>query len=587
MNNKFWQTPVFGTLAGVLVTATLVWAVETMEVTTYYPPSGSLPDPFRVQSQTVGTPYLATTPPADSLIIAGPLGVRTNNPSIAAPIISVDIGPRDAVNSGGALRLLGAGANRWFYLENDTGRIRFFTNTDDTGAAVATERMRIMETGFLGIYPHSDGLALDPQEPLHLGPRDPTDLGGQLMFVGADTNGYFHLENNAGRFRLMMQDGVNPDREVLRTVVDDGAGVLAGSVGIFVNGTGVVNPTEVLHIGAESAATGARIHLAGTTANPRYAQIRSVGNDLQFWTDDGAGSSSAKVVLTNAGGFGIGSPLPTPPAGGLRVDGNTVIEGDLKLNGIPTTDTMPGVRILASSLAPSGGGLIVEPATTTVAYGLYYQTSAVSDKDLVIGEYDAVGPPTANVLKLRIVCRGGLGNITVPPSGADGQTGIRGMPIGNNMFTVIGQAHTDRCLIGGFTYTAGYALKVFGDALATGGWTWGSSVAYKTDLARLTSLEERGLASQLMDVPLYNYQRKEAVETSKSHRVGILVEEAMDDIVDDHHEALDLPEYMAALIAVVKAQQEEIESLRARIGRIRKEKTAQSAAHGTLGGLDP
>ena len=112
-----------------------------------------------------------------------------------------------------------------------------------------------------------------------------------------------------------------------------------------------------------------------------------------------------------------------------------------------------------------------------------------------------------------------------------------------------------------------YKLNVNGPAYATGGWQ-GSSIALKTDIHPLSSQEEQTLLTKLANLPLYRYRLKNP-DGLKSTHLGVLAEETMSELVDEKRKAVSYGDTLAVLMAGVKAQQKEIESLRAEINKLK------------------
>ncbi len=106
-----------------------------------------------------------------------------------------------------------------------------------------------------------------------------------------------------------------------------------------------------------------------------------------------------------------------------------------------------------------------------------------------------------------------------------------------------------------------YRLYVNGPAYATGGWQ-GSSIQLKTNLQRLNAEEERVLLEQIRRLNLYRYHLKQADGLKTTH-LGIVAEEAPAVLVDDQRGALSYGDALAVLFAAVKAQQAEIDALKA------------------------
>ncbi|MCM8794625.1 MAG: tail fiber domain-containing protein [Candidatus Omnitrophica bacterium] len=555
--NRFMPGQIIGGFFVLTAFAGFVSAA-TLEMMTYYPPSGNLPNPFRVTRQTVGNGYMSTSAvPTDSLIVEGPLGIRTSNPDINFP---VEVGPIDASNLGGAVRLLGAPSYRWFYLQNNTGQVRLITQD----AAGSSEKLRILNNGRVGIFYNNLGVQ-DPRGPLELGPRDGNNLGGQLMFSGAGSNHYFHIENNQGRIHWTMQTGPSTEENRIRILND-------GRMGIF-TADGTADDASVLaalNIGPRNTSTnGGKVLWAGA-GSQRYFHIENVSGDLRLVTQDTSGES-AKLTVTDTGSVGIGT---TAPLTRLHVAGKALFEGDIGSRGVDPA-TGPGINVHVHLTTGEGNGFLMEPDTTTSAIGVFAHNNSASVKTLRFGE------ASGSTVNGRIVMVGGQPANGIPGDPfetipGNGQIGIRTDPSsGTFMFAVSGTTHATRVLIGSLTYTSGYELKVGGNAwsTATNGWENGSSAALKTDISRLTPIEENGILSELADLPLYRYQLKKG-DGSQRQSIGILAEEAPEVVVSDSGEALSTADYLASLVAAVKAQQAQIELLRARIDTLKKKRIA-------------
>ena len=125
-------------------------------------------------------------------------------------------------------------------------------------------------------------------------------------------------------------------------------------------------------------------------------------------------------------------------------------------------------------------------------------------------------------------------------------------------------------MVGIGTATPGYALQVGengdGTEARANAWNLLSSKKYKSDITPLEDGEYQSILQQLVetDVVRYHFYRDE----NKSQHLGIIAEDAPRDIVTRDGEALSLSDYCAFLLAATKAQQEEIEVLKARISEL-------------------
>ncbi len=98
----------------------------------------------------------------------------------------------------------------------------------------------------------------------------------------------------------------------------------------------------------------------------------------------------------------------------------------------------------------------------------------------------------------------------------------------------------------------------------TGVWTSASSRKYKKDITPLTDDDIRGELDVVKNIQVVRYRyNSESTEHRKS--IGVIAEEAPDDMTDDTKEGVQPTQSIAMLIAAVQAQQKLIEELRAEI----------------------
>jgi hypothetical protein len=99
------------------------------------------------------------------------------------------------------------------------------------------------------------------------------------------------------------------------------------------------------------------------------------------------------------------------------------------------------------------------------------------------------------------------------------------------------------------------------------GWHNGSSRALKKDIAAMTPEEMRELAAQLEDLEVVRFRYK-LQDDDKLH-VGVIAEDAPDVLVSAKHDALSTGDAIGFLLAVAKAQQAEIDQLKAELAQKR------------------
>ncbi len=114
-----------------------------------------------------------------------------------------------------------------------------------------------------------------------------------------------------------------------------------------------------------------------------------------------------------------------------------------------------------------------------------------------------------------------------------------------------------------------YRLFINGPAYSTGGWQ-GSSIHLKTGIERLAPHEEQALLKKVSTLSLYRYRYKQHGDLKTTH-LGIIAEEAPDELVDDHHKALSYGDTLAVLLAAVKVQQQQLAAQQTRIERLERQ----------------
>ncbi len=554
------------------------WAEQTqVDMIEYYPTNGNIPDPFHVRRLTVGAPYAAIDPPADSAIVAGSVGVN-----VAAPAVPLDAGPRDAVNLGGAVRLLGAGANRWRYFENNTMQLRLIVQT----AAGSSERMRVLNTGRVGIFSEDTGVR-DPLAPLEIGPKDGLNAGGNVFWAGA-LNGAnpdhtrFTLENSSGKLQLSTRippGGTGTAGEKIRVLNN-------GSVGIFFEGAangGFADPLAQLDVGPSENGgvgflTGGVIRFT-PSAGGRPFNLLNEGNAV-------LAAGEFQVMMDTTGG---GTPATVRFR--MRNDGYAAIN--------TTTTTNARLRVAAANaifngtvgvktIAPRAMMHLVDSATGPPSF--YGTTVTVNSSPAANPVYQMF--TTGPILRLGRAGTSSEGGVPAYIELEGGRVGFgysavrdaAGNPYPSTLTVNIrssnrsaaspiqGAFYQDGAFFG-VTAAIGAAevVKINGDARAEGvGATFdNSTVQVKTDLVPLTLPEEQAILEKLLSVSLYHFRLKSG-DHAKAHRLGILTEEAPAEMVDDSGQGIVQGDSLAALLAAVKAQQVEINALRSELEELRK-----------------
>ncbi|MCM8794624.1 MAG: hypothetical protein NC819_02330 [Candidatus Omnitrophica bacterium] len=261
-------------------------------------------------------------------LAASLLGTKT-------PRAPLEIGPRDATNQGGKLLMAEAGTNRYYSIENHTGKVSI--RTED--ASGDSEKIRILNNGSVGLFPLGNSADADPQAPLHLGPTNSTTDGGEMLWAEADpARPYFKIKNVSGDLRLSSESG--GDRMIVTNGGTWGIGTLnpSSDVKLHVVGstrigrTGTVTPEssrEKMGFGLSTPTAG--VHTKGSTGlliegptDPAtsktpyafQAVVNGVQTDLRIGEESPANSGNAatRIVIHPIGGGDayVGVNLTTP-----------------------------------------------------------------------------------------------------------------------------------------------------------------------------------------------------------------------------------------------------------------------------------
>jgi len=97
-------------------------------------------------------------------------------------------------------------------------------------------------------------------------------------------------------------------------------------------------------------------------------------------------------------------------------------------------------------------------------------------------------------------------------------------------------------------------------------WTTYSSKQYKRDIRELTSEEYQKALEKIVSAPVvkFHYKGEDAKE-----KIGLIAEQAPEEILaEGDSQAISLNEYISLLHAALKAQQQEIEIIRAKLNRL-------------------
>ena len=542
LGKRFWPAHGAGLLLAVLMLASVVWA-EQMEMSQYYMfPPITITDPFHLQRITIGNGYMTiNNPPAnpDSAIIEGSLRVGPGYVAGAVTNSSVEIAPPAGGNA--SLRWL-AGANQGFFLENNAGT--GILQTQDAPGGGFTEKGRILNNGKVGLMGAAPVAATGSS--LEIG----TLVGNSSVRWLAGANQGFFLENNAGTAVLQTQDAPGGGFTGKALVLNNGQVGLMGAAPLV--GTG-----SSLEIG--TLVGNSSLRWLGAAGN-RYFLIDNSTGRLRLMMDNGAGGTNERLRVTNAGDVGIGTGAD--PSFRLQVNGGNATFGNATTGSLGVGTLAPSTRVHLKGTT----GLLIEGPTNPPTTKVPYAMQATGTDLLISRESGSTGGATADE-GISIVQNGSDYYIGICKSNPayPMDVGLIGTaPAGNfGDWAVMGTPEDDSGL--------GWHMTLNGNGYtnSTSGWETISSVAIKTGIERLVLSEEQALLEKILRLPLYHYRTKQAGSEKERH-IGFLAEEAPQEMVDDHFRGITPTDSLTTLLAAVKAQRAEIQTLEAEVDRLEK-----------------
>jgi hypothetical protein len=114
-----------------------------------------------------------------------------------------------------------------------------------------------------------------------------------------------------------------------------------------------------------------------------------------------------------------------------------------------------------------------------------------------------------------------------------------------------------------------YMLYVAGSAFATGGFNQASAREYKEDIHYLGAHEQAAMLQRLKQLKLAQYRYKQSFNADGARRLGFIADELPREVLASDGKAVDLYELVSYAIGALKAQQVEIEELKAQLTRRR------------------
>lgn len=98
-----------------------------------------------------------------------------------------------------------------------------------------------------------------------------------------------------------------------------------------------------------------------------------------------------------------------------------------------------------------------------------------------------------------------------------------------------------------------------------------SSMTLKKDIQALTSAEYREILSKLVQTQVYHFRFRKQAQEGKLN-IGLIAEKSPREIVSEDGKGVNLGEAVGFLLAAIKAQQEEINSLKKEINSLKANK---------------
>lgn len=120
------------------------------------------------------------------------------------------------------------------------------------------------------------------------------------------------------------------------------------------------------------------------------------------------------------------------------------------------------------------------------------------------------------------------------------------------------------------TSTPSYKLHVNGSAAATS-WTTLSSRDYKREIASVDPKEHASMRDALMNVGLRTYRYKPEYESTDQVHLGLIAEELPTPVLSPDGKSVDLYSLLTYTIGAMKAQETEIQALKARLNSLTSE----------------
>ncbi len=502
---KGWLTPVF-------LLGTVAYAIaEDLTLTTYYPSPRGVYNELRTSGDvSVGT----LTPPANAARL------HVTQPAGGPPAVQV------AVGSNAAGFVVDAGGNVGIGVVPSHDTLEVVQNvmvpagiTIDTARSAGSPQL-----GFRRLNSIKFAIGVDAaDDKFKIGGTDVTSA--HLTIDGAGNVG---IGTTAPDEKLVVETTMNNDGISIRNAAGNSSYLR------FFDGVGI----------------GSQLHyIPRNDMVPRKDTLSLGSGELAFATGDVPAFPAERMRINETGNVGIGT---TAPLHKLDVHGTMSLAPDTKAQLLlgRFDAAYPYAYLVAEGGGANEAGMIFRTTGQDVAgFGIWDRMTITSDGNVGVG----IIPVSSSATRLHVRAPVGNGTYAIRADNPEVLgTAIRASATGAN----------------GTALEAIGPVTVAGNVSVTGTITASSSRTLKTDITYLNSQDYRGILKSLDAAHPVTYHLKDHDSfTSKPH-LGVIAEEAPDEITTEDKKAISYSDYLGFLLAAMKAQQEQIKQLQGEVQRL-------------------